>query len=110
MGVYSYQHFPIHNLSRIIKYIKHKIGAQFNSSVLVVAKNNYATKTVNIYIIFDLDNCSKNSLNSFILKNCLFGATITVETSNNSMCILAMEWYLMVQICGVLVMILLGKF
>ena len=91
MGVYSSKHFPIHNLSPIIKYINHKIGVQFNSSVLVVAKNNHATKTVNNYIIFDLDNWSKNSHDSFILKNCLFGGTITVETSNNSMCILAME-------------------
>ena len=91
MGVYSYKHFPIQNLSPIIKYINHKIGVQLNNSVLVVANNNYATKTVNIYIIFDLDNWPRNSLNSFILKNCLFGATIIVETNNNSMCILAME-------------------
>ena len=49
----------------VTKYFRNKIGIQLNSTPLVVEQNNYATKTVNVYIIYDLDNWQK--INSEIL-------------------------------------------
>ena len=48
-----------------------KIGIQFNSTSSVIKQNNYTTKIVNVYIIYDLDNWAKNVLRNFTLKNCL---------------------------------------
>ena len=42
----------------------YKIGIQFNKSVLVVEQNNYATKIVNAYIVYDLDDWSNFLLNN----------------------------------------------
>ena len=53
------------------KYFKNKIGIQFNSTSSVIEQNNYTTKIVNVYIIYDLDNWAKNLLRNFTLKNCL---------------------------------------
>ena len=45
------------------------MGIQFNKTPLVVEQNNYTTKIVNVYIVYDLDNCSKNPLRNFTLIN-----------------------------------------
>ena len=58
-----------------IKYFGCKIGIQFNNSLLVEEQNNCTTKTVNAYIVYDLDNRPKIPLSNFTLKNCLFCAT-----------------------------------
>ena len=47
-------------------------------------KNNYASKVVNVSIVYDLDNCPISLLNNFVFKNCLFGATNIVKNSENS--------------------------
>ena len=47
-----------------IKLSVSKIGIQFNKSVLVVEQNNYATKIVNAYIVYDLDDWPKIPLNN----------------------------------------------
>ena len=52
----------------------YRIGIQFNNSVLVV-EQNYATKIVNAYIVYDLDDWPKNPKRNFKLKNCLFDVT-----------------------------------
>ena len=39
-----------------MKYFVYKIGIQFSNTPLVVGQNNYATKTLNAYIIYALDN------------------------------------------------------
>ena len=62
-----------------VKYFRNMIGIQFNNTPLVIEKNNYATKIVNVYIIYDLDNWLKNPLRNFTLKNCLFGSTNIVK-------------------------------
>ena len=66
------------NINRI------KIAFQFNKNVLVVKQNNYATKTVNVYIVYDLDYWPRNPTNNFVLKNWLFGATNIVKTSHKN--------------------------
>ena len=67
-----------------IKLYGYRIGIQFDNSALVVGQNNYATKTVNAYIVYDLHNWSKIPLNNLKLKNCFFGATNITKNSNKS--------------------------
>ena len=55
---------------------------KFDKDPLVVEQNNYATKIVNAYIVYDLDAWPNNPLNNFKLKSCLFGATNTVKSSD----------------------------
>ena len=57
---------------------------QFNDTPLVVEQNNYATKIVNTFIVYDLDNLPKIPLRNFALKNCLFGATNIAKNSYKS--------------------------
>ena len=52
--------------------------------MLVVEKNNYVTKILNVYIIYDLDNWLIISLDNFILKNFLFGLINIVKNSDKS--------------------------
>ena len=61
------------------KQFDHKIGIQFNNTLLVLEQNNYTSKIVNIFIAYDLDNQPKNPLGNFTLKNCLFEATNIVK-------------------------------
>ena len=41
---------------------------KFNKDSLVVEQNNYATKIVNIYIAYDLDDWTNNPLRNFSIK------------------------------------------
>ena len=50
--------------------------------MLAVEQNNYLTKIVNVYIVYDLDAQSRNPINNFRFKNSLFGATIIVKNSD----------------------------
>ena len=73
-GIYNLKLIALHGaFLPNIKYFRKKIGIQFNSTHLVTELKNYATKIVNIYMVYDLDNWSKNPLRNFTLKNCLFG-------------------------------------
>ena len=53
-----------------------------NSTPLVVEQNNYTTKIVKVYIVYDLDNWPKVQLRNFTLRNCLFGATSIVKNND----------------------------
>ena len=55
-----------------VKYFGNKIGIQFNNTLLIIEQNNYVTRIVNIYIVYDLENWPKNSLRNFTLKNCRY--------------------------------------
>ena len=52
---------------------------KFNKHLLVAEQNNYLTKTVNAYIVYDLDAWPINPLRNFTLKNFLFGVTAIVK-------------------------------
>ena len=75
----QYTHF-VHS----INYFGCKIGIKFDGDPLVVEQNNYATKIVNAYIVYELDMWPKNLLDNFTLKNCLFGATNIVKNSDKT--------------------------
>ena len=47
-------------------------------------QNNCATKIVNAYIVYDLDDWLKILLDNIELKNCLFGATNIVKNRDKS--------------------------
>ena len=54
---------------------------KFDKDPLALEKNNYLTKIVNVYIVYDLDAWPRNPANNFKFKNCLFGATNVVKNS-----------------------------
>ena len=65
---------------------------QFNNTPLVVEQNNYATKIINTYVVYDLYSWSNNPLRNYTLKNCFFGATSIVKiVIKKSECLVVME-------------------
>ena len=67
-------------------------------------------QNVNVYIVYDLDNLPKISLNNFKLKNFLFGLRNIVKKRliTVSMYVVTIEQHSMEQVDGVLVMSLIG--
>ena len=65
-----------------IKLPEYRIRIKFDKDPLAVEQNNYWTKIVNVYIVYDLDAWTRNPANSFKLKNCLSGATNIVKSSD----------------------------
>ena len=65
-----------------IKISEYIIGIKFDKDPLAVEQNNYLNKIVNFYIAYDLDTWPKIPLRNFTLKNCLFGATNIVKSSD----------------------------
>ena len=65
-----------------IKYFNKKVELQFNNNSLVVELSNYTAKTVNVYIVSDLDYWPKLQRRNFTSKIFLFGAT-NIVTNNN---------------------------
>ena len=55
---------------------------KFDKDALAVEQNNYLTKIVNAYIVYDLEAWPKIPLRNFTLKNCLFGAANIVKNGN----------------------------
>ena len=58
------------------------MGIKFDKDALAVEQNNYATKIVNAYIIYDVDAWPRNPTNNFKFKNCVFGAASIVKNIN----------------------------
>ena len=62
-------------LSPRIKRFGYKAGMQFLHESLVVENRNHLTNIGNVYIIYDLDSWSENSLNIFSSKKLLAWCT-----------------------------------
>ena len=60
----------------------YKIRKKYDKDPLVVKQNNYPTKIVNVYIVYDLDAWPRHPTNNFKFKNFLFGATDIVKNSD----------------------------
>ena len=58
------------------------MGIKFDKDTLTVEQNNYLTKIVNVYTVYDLDAWPKIPLRNFTLKICSFGANNIVKTSD----------------------------
>ena len=66
----------------IIKLSKYRIGIKFDKDPLTAEENNYLSKIVNFYIVYELYNWPRNPTNNFNFKKCLFGATSKVKKSD----------------------------
>ena len=66
---------------RNMKLSGYRIGIKFDKDHLAVEQNNYLTKIVNFYIVYDLDAWPRNPTNNMKFKNYLFGATNIVKNS-----------------------------
>ena len=64
-----------------IKISGYRIRIKFDKDPAAVEQNNYATKTVNLYIVYDLGALPKNPTNNFKFKNCLFGTVVVKKFS-----------------------------
>ena len=81
-GVYSSNLKPSYTaFLNSIKLSGYKMGMKFDKDPLAAEQNNYLTKIVNVYIVYDLNAWSRNPTNNFKFKNCLFGATNIVKNS-----------------------------
>ena len=69
---------------RYVKRFVCKIGIQFRNTPLAIDRNTFTTKTVNDYIVYNLDNWPKIPLEIFTLKNCLLGGTNIATNSERS--------------------------
>ena len=58
------------------------MGIKFDKDPLVVQQNNYLTKIVNVYVVYDLDAWLRYPTINYIFKNYLFGATSLVKNSD----------------------------
>ena len=68
-GVYSSKLIALHGaFLPYVRYFGNKIGIQFNNTLLVREQNNYTSRIVNVYIVYDLDNWPKNPQWNFTLK------------------------------------------
>ena len=82
-GVYNSKLKPLYTaFLHSIKLSGYKMGIKFDKDPLAVEQNNYLTKIVNVYIVYDLDAWLRNPTNNFKFKNCLFGATNIVKNSD----------------------------
>ena len=45
-----------------VKRFGYKIEKQLKTTILTVEQNNFATKIVNVYFVYELDNWSRNLL------------------------------------------------
>ena len=55
---------------------------KFDKDPLAVEQNNYLTKNVNVYLVYELNAWRRNPTNNLKFKNCLFGATNIVKNSD----------------------------
>ena len=82
-GVYNSKLKPLYTaFLHSIRSSVYRMGIKFDKDLLAVEENSYLTKTVNVYIIYDLDTWPKNPTNNFKFRNCLYGATSVVRNSN----------------------------
>ena len=59
-----------------------RLGKKFNKNSLAVEENNYLTKIVNIYIIYDLDAWARDPSNYVKFKNWLLASASVVNDSD----------------------------
>ena len=68
-GVHTTGRLPLRNHLPIIKFNNYKLMLHFNSDAFILEQRNYATKTGNAYIAYNLDICQKHpvELDYFLL-------------------------------------------
>ena len=80
--MYTFELTPLYaTFLNSAKLSGYRTEIKFDNSALVEEQNNYASKNVNVYIVYDLHTWSKNPLKNFALKNWLFGASNIVKNN-----------------------------
>ena len=75
-GVYSSKPKPLYAaFLNSIKLCEYRIGIKFDKEPLILKQINYLTKTVNVYIVYNLDAWPRY----WKFKGCLFGITNIVK-------------------------------
>ena len=71
---------------------EYRMGMKFDKDPLAVEQNNYLSKILNVYTVYDLDAWPRYPTNNSKFNNCLFGATGIVKNSDKKiMCMVATE-------------------
>ena len=82
-GVFHSNFNPLYTaFLHTIKLFGYRIGIKFNKDLLAIEQNNYLTKIVNIYTVYELNDWSRNPTINFKFKTFQFGATNIVKTSD----------------------------
>ena len=82
-GVYNSKFKPLYTaFLHSINISGYKMGIKFDNDPLAEEQNNYLTKIVNLYIVYDLAAWSRNPTNNLKLMICLFAATNVVKNSD----------------------------
>ena len=83
-GVYNSQLKPLYTaFLHTIKFSEYRNAIKFDKEPLAVEqKKNYLSKTVNFYIVYDLDAWPRNPTSTSKFKNCLFGAISILKNSD----------------------------
>ena len=82
-GVYNSKLKPLYTaFLNSIKLTGYKIGTKFNKDALAIEQNNYLTKIVNVYIVYDLAAWPRKPTNNFKFKDCFFGSINIVKNSD----------------------------
>ena len=58
-----------------VKLSGYKMAIKFDKDLLAVEQNNYLTKMVTFYNVYEFDVWPRNPTTNFQFKCCLFGAT-----------------------------------
>ena len=94
-----------------MKLSEYRIGIKFDKDHLAIEQNNYLTKIVNVYFVYDLDTWPRIPINNLKFKNCLFGATDILKNSDKEKCVYspygiifnsACSWSLIITLLGML--------
>ena len=72
-GVYNSKLKPLYTaFLHSIKLSGYKMGIKFDKDPLAVEQNNYLTKIVNVYIVYDLAAWPRNLTNNFKFKSKIY--------------------------------------
>ena len=64
-GVSNFKLKPLYTIFlNSIKLSEYRIGIKFDKDPLAVEQNNYLTKIINVYIVYDLDAWPRNPTNN----------------------------------------------
>ena len=89
-----------------IKLPGYKMGTKFDKDPQAIEQNNYLTKIVNVYIVYDFAAWPEILHRNFTLK--IVGLTIIVENSDKERYVYSgQEQHLMEKVSGILVMTML---
>ena len=65
-----------------IKISRYRKVTNFDKDPLAVKRNNYTSKIINVYIVYDLNVWPRNPTKNFKLKNWFFGITNTGKNND----------------------------